>query len=198
LRKVIGVLIKIREYTDDDRQSYLVVYVVGYYHSLYRDWLFKYPLELSKPKEVCLMAYENDIPVGLVEFKEGGDIIDVSELLVLPEHRRKGVARALISQLERRAKERGIPEIMATVPYGVFEGDTRLQELLQIYKKLGFDLDGVGAWVGSGNIPEGLIKARDRRDNMVYVSERDLQRLKEANITPQMGKARNYDMIRRA
>ena len=118
-------------------------------------------------------------------------------MVVLPEHRRKGVARTLISNLEMRAKERGIHEIMATVPYGVFEGDPRLQELLQIFKKLGFDLDGVGAWIDSSNIPEGFVKVRDKRDNMVYFSERGLQRLKEANIISEMGKSRNYDMVKK-
>ena len=170
-------MMTIREYTDDERQAYLVIYVVGYYHSLYRDWLFGYPLfrsiELPKSNECCWIVYEDEIPVGLVEFSESRDLIDISEIVVIPEYRRKGVAKALITQLERRAKERGIPEIMATVPYGVFEGDPRLQELLQIYGHLGFHLDGIGAWISSCNIPEGSVKARQRRGDMIYVSEKD-------------------------
>ena len=103
-------MIKIREYTDGDRQSYLVVRIVGNYHSLYRDWLFKYPLELPNPEEdICMIAYENNMPVGLIEFKEDRNSIDIRELVVLPEHRRTGVERILISNLEMRAKERGIP-----------------------------------------------------------------------------------------
>jgi len=42
-----------------------------------------------------------------------------------------------------------------------------------------------------------VVKNRDKRDNMVYVSERGLQRLKEANIISEMGKSRNYDMVKK-
>ena len=62
-----------------------------------------------------MIACENEIPVGLAKFSESKDLIDISEIVVLPEHRRKGVARVLIKELEKRAKEKGIPEIMSTV-----------------------------------------------------------------------------------
>jgi len=143
-----------------------------------------------------LVAYENEIPVGLVKTRESEDLIDINEIAVLPEYRQKGVAKALIKKLEMRAKGKRINEIMATVPYGVFEGDPRLQELLRIYEHLGFHLDGIGAWISSFNIPEGLVKAREQRGNMIYVSEKDLQKLKEMGITPKFGKSRNYDMIK--
>ena len=191
-------LITIREYTNEDRQAYLVVYIVGYYHSLCRDWLFRYPLftEVPHSDEICLIAYENEIPVGMVKIRESEDLIDINEIVVLPEYRQKGVAKALVKKLEVRAKEKGIGEIMATVPYGVFEGDPRLEKLLMIYEHLGFHLDGIGAWISSFNIPEGLVKAREQRGNMIYVSEKDLQKLKERGITPKFGKSRNYDMIK--
>ena len=95
-------MITIREYTNDDRQAYLVVYIVGYYHSLCRDWLFRYPLftEVPQSDEICLIAYENEIPVGLVKTRESEDLIDINEIAVLPEYRQKGVAKALIKKLE--------------------------------------------------------------------------------------------------
>jgi len=191
-------LITVREYTNDDQQAYLVVLIVGYYQSLFKDWFFKYPTftDLPKSSESCLIAYENEIPVGLVKFRESKDLIDINEIVVLPEHRRKGVASVLIKELERRAKEKGISEIMSTVPYGVFEGDPRLQELLQSYEHLGFHLNGIGAWISSSNIPSGLLETGDQRDDMIYVSEKELQKLREMGITPKFGKARNYDLIK--
>jgi GNAT superfamily N-acetyltransferase len=186
---------KIQEYTDDSLQAYLIVYIVGYYYSLYRNWLL-WLKQVEPPQYNCLMAYEENNPVGLIVYKESKDLIDINDLVVLPEYRKKGMARALVSQVENIAKEKGISVITAAIFYGEFEGDPRLQELFQIYASLGFDQDGIGAWVYTRNIPEGFVKIREQGDDRIYISERDLQKLKEANISVEIIN-KNYDLIKR-
>jgi ribosomal-protein-alanine N-acetyltransferase len=91
-----------------------------------------------------LIAWEADTPVGhvgidwpddreLVTTLEGHDHPSVHDLAVLPPHRRRGIGRALMIELERRVRERGMRGIRLDT--GLDEGYAAARSL---YRSLGY------------------------------------------------------------
>jgi putative acetyltransferase len=55
-----------------------------------------------------LVAYENNEAVGCGAFKKFDDTsVEIKRMYVLPQHRNKGVAAAVLQELEQWAKEEG-------------------------------------------------------------------------------------------
>jgi GNAT superfamily N-acetyltransferase len=67
-----------------------------------------HPTQLEPPAGAFLVAYAGDVPVGcggLKRFAEG--IAEVKRVFVAPHARSRGIARQMVSELERLATERG-------------------------------------------------------------------------------------------
>lgn len=65
----------------------------------------------------CLIAFHDGTPAGCAFWhrsfatSRGREVMYLEDLSVLPEFRRKGIARALLKELAREAKRRGYPSI---------------------------------------------------------------------------------------
>lgn len=72
---------------------------------------------LSQPQNLVLLAWAEGKPVGwirafeLPEIEAIGSMMLLFEIDVLESHRRQGVARALVEELKRVAKDRGCREV---------------------------------------------------------------------------------------
>jgi len=64
-------------------------------------------------------------PVGVVLWEEQDSALSLSRLSVRPEHRRRGIARALIDEAEREARRRGLARMTLGVRL-VLEDNRRL------------------------------------------------------------------------
>jgi len=195
--------VKVREMQEGDLSGYRAVFTIGYYHSIYREWLLRGMMENRErpPKDAgCLVAIVEGKIVGLLVYRSEEDRIDVEELVVLPDHRRCGVAKALIKELSRMARLRGINKIQATVPYGQFEDDPGLALLLTIYGKLGFSLEGIGVWVRCEGKVEEVVEVLGRREGgYLYIYEKDLEILDQQGIKYEVVESwgRNYNLVMR-
>ena len=58
---------------------------------------------------------ENNRLIGVITFSKGLESIDIEDVAVLPERRRKGVASSLIEAVKTSAKESGIKKILLEV-----------------------------------------------------------------------------------
>jgi GNAT superfamily N-acetyltransferase len=71
----------------------------------------------EEPIVGCLLAFVDGKPAGCAFWhrsfatSRGGEVMYLEDLSVLPEHRRKGVASALLKALAGEARRRGYPSI---------------------------------------------------------------------------------------
>jgi GNAT superfamily N-acetyltransferase len=90
------------------------------------------PDELSPPQGVFIVGYEDEQPVccgGLKALPDGA--CEIKKMFVVDRARGRGVARALLEELERRARELG---------YEIARLDTgpRQQRAQQMYERAGY------------------------------------------------------------
>ena len=81
----------------------------------------------------AVLALAGDEIVGCVFYTPSGDHVDLFRLAVLPEYRRRGIARALIAYVEARARELGLPRVQLGVR-------TALTGNRAYYERLGYRL----------------------------------------------------------
>ena len=78
---------------------------------------FERALFAVEPIVGCLLAFHDGNPAGCAFWhrsfatSRGREVMYLEDLSVLPEFRRKGIARALLKALSREAKRRGFPSI---------------------------------------------------------------------------------------
>ncbi len=66
------------------------------------------PADLDPPNGVLLLARVGGEPVGLAGVRHlDTDVAEVKSMYVVPEHRGRGLGRALLTEVERIATERG-------------------------------------------------------------------------------------------
>ncbi|MCI0538932.1 MAG: GNAT family N-acetyltransferase [Verrucomicrobiales bacterium] len=90
------------------------------------------PSEASAPRSVFLMARMGGDPVGcgaLRQFDEGA--AEIKRMYVAPAGRRRGIARKILAELERLAREFGYGSIR-------LETGIRQPEAQQLYESMGF------------------------------------------------------------
>ena len=88
---------------------------------------------ISSIKHVVL-AFENENPVGCGAIKAyGPDAMEIKRMYVLPEHRGKGIAAEILSELEHWAAELAIDRC-------VLETGQKQPEAIALYTKSGYRL----------------------------------------------------------
>jgi len=77
----------------------------------------------------AVVYYENDIPVGCGAFREKeSDKTEIKRMYVHPDHRKKGIASAILKELEIWAKEVGYA-------YTILETGKNQPEAINLYQK---------------------------------------------------------------
>jgi len=77
----------------------------------------------------AVVYYENDIPIGCGAFREKeSDKTEIKRMYVHPDHRKKGIASAILKELEIWAKEVGYT-------YTILETGKNQPEAINLYQK---------------------------------------------------------------
>lgn len=77
----------------------------------------------------AVVYYENDIPVGCGAFREKeSDMTEIKRMYVHPDYRKKGIASAILKELEIWAKEVGYT-------YTILETGKNQPEAINLYQK---------------------------------------------------------------
>lgn len=97
-------------------------------------WSEKLLLE-ALPRDLILLAEADGSIAGFIEISKVLDEANINSLAVLPEFRRMGIAKALISE----AKKILIPEITRLT----LEVRSQNQGAVALYKAMGFKADGI-------------------------------------------------------
>jgi ribosomal-protein-alanine N-acetyltransferase len=110
--------------------------------------LAMFVLELSKPSGICLAASEGDELLGYLVCSRYEQVWHLMNVAVAPEHRRAGVARALIARLV----EEGGGRLPFTLEVRVSNGPA-----IAMYERLGFRSSGVRPRYYQDNGEDALI-----------------------------------------
>lgn len=89
--------------------------------------------KIDKIKHVVVF-YENDIAVGCGAFREKeSNSVEIKRMYVHPDHRKKGIASQVLTELERWAAE-------IKYPYTVLETGKKQPEAIALYQKSGYSI----------------------------------------------------------
>ena len=93
-----------------------------------------------------VVAYEHETAVGCGAFKKFDDeSVEIKRMYVRPENRGRGVAAAILSELENWAKETGFK-------FAVLETGKKQPEAIRLYEKSGYELiPNYGQYAGMEN-----------------------------------------------
>jgi putative acetyltransferase len=107
---------------------------------------FYAPNNILDPLDTAVIAYYNDKPVGCGCFKKfDGNSVEIKRMYVDPEIRGKGIASAILNELEKWAKEKGF---VATV----LETGVKLDDANALYRKQGYQIiENYGNYIGIEN-----------------------------------------------
>jgi len=87
-----------------------------------------------KDIDTIVLAYDSNEPVGCGCFKNyDSNSVEVKRMFVEPEHRGKGIASAILNELEKWATELGHQSI-------VLETGNKQTEAIQLYQKQGYTI----------------------------------------------------------
>lgn len=94
----------------------------------------------------ALVCYENDKPVGCGGFKEfDATTAEIKRMFVHPDHRQKGIASLILSEIEAWAKENGYTQF-------ILETSPKLENAIALYKKTGYVIiPNFGQYIGVEN-----------------------------------------------
>lgn len=93
-----------------------------------------------------VIAYENNTAAGCGAFKPfDTDSVEIKRMYVLPAHRNKGIAAAVLQQLEQWAAEEGYVA-------AVLETEKKQPEAIRLYEKCGYSrIPNYGQYAGVEN-----------------------------------------------
>jgi ribosomal protein S18 acetylase RimI-like enzyme len=92
----------------------------------------------TRPFIFSVLAFEGSAAVGLINAIEGFStfacrpLVNIHDVVVLPAHRRRGIAAQMFAEVEAIARERGACKLTLEVLSGNLSART-------LYEKLGFD-----------------------------------------------------------
>lgn len=93
----------------------------------------------------ALIAYENETPVGIGAYKEFENAAEMKRMYVLPEHRGKGIATQILTELETWAKEE-------RYTISLLETGYMQKDAIALYTKLGYErINNFGQYIGVEN-----------------------------------------------
>ena len=91
------------------------------------------PDQLVGPSGVFLIAWNGDRPIACGGFRRiDDDVAEIKRMFVVPEFRRAGVARTVLADIERRARDAGYARL-------ILETGTKQPEAMQLYEKHGYE-----------------------------------------------------------
>jgi GNAT superfamily N-acetyltransferase len=94
----------------------------------------------------ALIVYENEFPVGIGAYKEyDSQTAEIKRMYTRPDYRGKGIAKAIITELELWAKEEGYTT-------AILETGHLQKDAIGLYQKLGYEItDNFGQYIGVEN-----------------------------------------------
>ena len=96
-----------------------------------RDTQAAFEYQLSRPMTIYLGAFENDDLIGAVLGTHDGRKGWINRLAVHPDHRGRGIGRALVEAVEARLHERGIEIVAALI-------EDWNETSLEVFRALGY------------------------------------------------------------
>lgn len=93
-----------------------------------------------------VVIYKEKIPVACGAYKQyDSDTIELKRMFVIKEHRKQGLAKTIIKELEELAKSRGFK-------YAVLETGIKQHEAISLYKDIGYHITpNYGPYIGNSN-----------------------------------------------
>lgn len=94
----------------------------------------------------ALICYENEVAVGIGAYKEyDSETAEIKRMYTLPEYRGKGIAKAILTELELWAKEEGYKTALLETGY-------MQKDAIGLYQKLGYEItENFGQYIGVEN-----------------------------------------------
>lgn len=94
----------------------------------------------------AVICYENDKPVGIGAYKEfETNVAEIKRMYTLPECRGKGIAKAILTELEIWAKEENYTT-------SILETGFLQVDAIGLYQKLGYQItENFGQYIGVAN-----------------------------------------------
>ena len=110
------------------------------------DHAFYAQFNKSSALKNALIAYENETAIGIGAYKEyDSQTVEMKRMYTLPEHRGKGIASKILTELELWAKEENYK--IAILETGFLQTDA-----ISLYKKLGYVItENYGQYIGIEN-----------------------------------------------
>lgn len=110
------------------------------------DHAFYAQFNKSSALKNAVIVYENETAVGIGAYKEyDSETVEMKRMYTLPEHRGKGIASKILSELELWAKEENYK--IAVLETGFMQKDA-----ISLYQKLGYVItENYGQYIGVEN-----------------------------------------------
>ncbi|MFI7676478.1 GNAT family N-acetyltransferase [Actinophytocola sp. NPDC049390] len=89
------------------------------------------PAEFAPPRGLFLVAYVDDVPAACGGWRAHGTEVELKRMYVRPSCRGRGLARAVLAELERTAAEAGYTRL-------VLETGQRQPEAIALYTSAGY------------------------------------------------------------
>jgi putative acetyltransferase len=141
-------MIEFKRVISDDKDFEKLVVLLDAYLSVLdgEDHAFYAQFNKSSLLKNALVCYEEGKPIGIGAYKEfEPNVVEIKRMFTLPEHRGKGIAKAILTELEQWAKEENY-----TV--AILETGLRQVEAIGLYQKLGYQItDNYGQYFGVEN-----------------------------------------------
>ena len=141
-------MISLKRTTSDNKDfEKLVVQLDAYLRVLDgEDHAFYAQFNKSSLLKNSLICYENGIAIGIGAYKEyDSETVEIKRMFTLPEYRGKGVAKTILSELEKWAKEE-------KYSVSILETGFMQKDAIHLYKKVGYEvIENFGQYIGVEN-----------------------------------------------
>jgi GNAT superfamily N-acetyltransferase len=137
----------VRTTSDNKDFGHLVIQLDAYLRILDgEDHAFYAQFNKSNLLKNALVCYENEVAVGIGAYKEyDSETAEIKRMFTLPEYRGKGIAKAILTELELWAKEEGYQ-------FSILETGYLQKDAIGLYQKLGYEItENFGQYIGVEN-----------------------------------------------
>ena len=137
----------VRTTSDNIDFGHLVIQLDAYLRILDgEDHAFYAQFNKSNLLKNALVCYENEVAVGIGAYKEyDSQTAEIKRMFTLPEYRGKGIAKAILTELELWAKEEGYQ-------FAILETGYLQKDAIGLYQKLGYEItENFGQYIGVEN-----------------------------------------------